>query len=151
MAAGSWKIYNSAKLYIGDGTMDLDTHAFKIALLRSGYTPALTHTQYSQLTNQTPSGNGYTTTGVALTSVTYAQTNGLATFDSADPAWTASGGTIIARYAVLYNDTTTSPVDALVAYCLLDTAPADVTITDGNTLTLQISANGYFTIGGGGV
>lgn len=149
MAAGSWKIYNKAKQYIGDGTIDLDTHAFKVALARATYTPALTHNILSQVT-QTPNGNGYTTGGVSLTSVTWTETNGLLTFDSADPSWTASGGSIIARYAVLYDDTTTSPVDALVAYCLLDTTPADVTIADGNTLTLQISANGYFTVSGGG-
>lgn len=150
MAAGSWKIYNKAKEYIGDGTIDLDGDTFKVALARATYTPALTHTALSSVT-QTPSGNGYTTGGATLGSVTWTETNGLLTFDSADPSWTASGGSIVARYAVLYDDTTSSPADALVAYCLLDTAPADVTITDGNTLTLQISANGYFTVSGGGV
>jgi hypothetical protein len=148
MTASAWHVYNKAKESIGNGTINLKTHAFKVALARSTYTPALTHTALSSVT-QAPNGNGYTTGGVSVTQ-TWTETNGLMTFDSNDPSWTASGGSIIARYAVLYDDTTTSPADQVIAYSLLDTTPADVTTTNGNTLTLQISANGYFTVSGGG-
>jgi hypothetical protein len=54
----------------------------------------------------------------------------------------------VARYAVIYDDTPTSPADPLVAYCLLDTSPADVTAVDTRTLTLQIAAGGIFTLAG---
>jgi hypothetical protein len=39
-----------------------------------------------------------------------------------------------------------SQVDPLVASILLDTTPADVTTTTGNTLTLQWNASGIFAV-----
>jgi hypothetical protein len=39
-----------------------------------------------------------------------------------------------------------SQVDPLIASILLDTTPADVTATAGNTLTLQWNASGIFTL-----
>jgi hypothetical protein len=33
-----------------------------------------------------------------------------------------------------------------VCYSLLDNSPADVTVTDTNTLTVQINASGVFTL-----
>lgn len=151
MAAGNWIVYNSAKEYMMDGTMDLDGDTFKVALATSSYTPALTHTQYSDFSaNEVANGNGYTTGGVTVTQ-TWTANGGDATqmiFDSDDPTWTASGGSIVARYAILYDDTVVSPADALVAYCLLDTTPADVTATDGNSLTIQIASGGYFNLDG---
>lgn len=147
MPAGKWKLYNSAKEYIGDGTIDLDTHTFKCALFTSSSnTNTLTNSTLSQLTNQVANANGYTTGGNTLTSVTWTQTGGTATFDAADTTWTASGGSITSRFAVIYDDTAAS--DELLCVCLLDTTPADVTATDGNTLTIQFNASGIFTLSG---
>lgn len=109
MPAGKWKLYNSAKEYIGDGTIDLDTHTFKCALFTSSSNAnTLTNSTLSQLTNQVANANGYTTGGNTLTSVTWTQTGGTATFDAADTTWTASGGSITSRFAVIYDDTAAS-------------------------------------------
>lgn len=149
MAASAWRVYGSAKEFIGDGTIDLDTHAFRMTLHASGYTPNLnTHTQKSDLTNELSTAAGYTANGQALASVTWTLSSGTATFDAADVVWTASGGSITARTAVIHDDTTTSPADALLCNCLLDTAPADVTATDGNTFSVVIHASGIFTLSG---
>ena len=90
--------------------------------------------------------NGYTAGGAALASKTTLRAAGVMTFDAADVVWTASGGSITARYLVLYasvaRDGFTNP---LIGYALLDTTPADVTATDTNTLTIQWSASGIFT------
>jgi uncharacterized protein with von Willebrand factor type A (vWA) domain len=51
---------------------------------------------------------------------------------TANPAWTASGGSIAARYAAVYE-----VGGDVLAYCLLDTTPADVTVTSGNVLTVK--------------
>jgi len=61
--------------------------------------------------------------------------------DPADLVWTASGGSITARFAVIYE----SAGDVLL-YCLLDDTPADVTATSGNTLTLALAVQGIFTL-----
>ena len=144
--AASITIYNSFREYLGDGTIDLDTHVFKVMLVASGYTPnAATHTAKADVTSELSTANGYTAGGATLTA-TWVLSGGTVTFDATDTVWTASGGSIVARYAVIYDDTTTSPADALVAYILLDTTPADVTTTTGNTLTLAWNASGILTL-----
>jgi hypothetical protein len=143
--AASITFYNSFKEFIADGTTDLDTNTFKVLLTSSSYTPsASTHTVKADVTNELATANGYTAGGATLGSVTWGQSGGTATFDAADTVWTASGGSITARYAVIYDDTSAS--DILVAYILLDTTPADVTATSGNTLTLAWNASGIFTL-----
>jgi len=142
--AASITFYNSFREYLADGTIDLDTHTFKVLLTSSSYTPNAAHTTKADITNELSTENGYTAGGATLGSVTWGHSGGTATFDAADTVWTASGGPITARYAVIYDDTAAS--DELVAYILLDTTPGDVTATDGNTLTLAWNASGIFTI-----
>ena len=150
MAADAWKVYDKAKEYIGDGTIDLDGDTFKVVLCTvTSNATTQTLQLYASLTEELGTANGYTAAGDTPGSVTWTESSGTVTFDSADPAWTASGGSITARYAVLYDDTPSSPADPLIAYCLMDNAPADVTVTDGNTLTIQLNASGYFQVSGG--
>ena len=146
-AAGKWKLYHSAKEYIGDGTIDLDSHTFKIALFQStSNANTLTNVNLGDLTNQVAGSFGYTTGGNTLGSVTWTNSSGTVTFDAADTSWTASGGSITARFAVIYDDTDAN--DCLLAVCLLDTAPADVTASSGNNLNINFNASGIFTVSG---
>lgn len=150
MAAGKWKVYESAKEFIGDATIDLDTHTFKMALfLSTSNCNTLTHDQLADLTNQHANANGYTTGGITLTGVTWTRSGGTVTFTCSAPVWTAAGGPITARFAVIYDDTAGG--DELLCVCLLDAAPADVTATDGNTLTVTPHASGIFTLSGAAV
>jgi hypothetical protein len=145
--AASLTFYQSFREYMSDGTIDLDTDSFKVTLHTSTYSPnAGTHTVYADLTNELSTASGYTNGGVALGSVTWTRSGATVTFDAADTVWTASGGTITARYAVIRKDGTANAiVSPLVCYILLDTTPADVSATTGNTLTLQWNASGIFT------
>ena len=146
MAAGSWVIYHEFKLALGNKLVDLDTDTLKCALFLStsnAGSASLATARYATLTNQHANGNGYTTGGVTVAG-TFSNSSGTITFDVADPSWTASGGSIVARFAVLYSDTATNK--DLIAYCLLDSAPADVTVADGNILTIQINASGVFQL-----
>ncbi len=145
MAAGNWIMYDNAKLEIAKATIDLDSHTFKVMLTTSSYTPSRgSHTVKADVTNEVANGNGYTTGGAALTSVAVTNSSGTTTFDAADPAWTASGGSLVFRNAVIYDDTHAS--DALLAYCVLDTA--NVTVADGQIFTLQLNASGILTFSG---
>lgn len=153
MAAGKWKLYDLSKKYLADGTFDLDAaSSWKMALFTSSSNANTLGSGvdiYGDLTNEVASANGYTTGGVALTSPTWANSSGTITFDIDDAVWSASGGSITARFAVIYwNGTLNSIVKPLLCVCLLDTAPADVTATTGNTLTIQINASGVFTLSG---
>lgn len=148
MASGVWTLHNKIKKYIGDGTVDLDAHTFKCGLALSTSNIATTSINgYAEVTNEHANANGYTTGGLALTSVTWVESSGTITFDSADPVWTASGGSITARFTFIYDDTVTAPVaDPVVCHSLLDTTPADVTATSGNTFTIQMNVSGIFTV-----
>lgn len=142
--AASITFYNSFREYVADGTIDLDSHTFKVMLVSSSYTFSASHTVKGDITNELSTANGYTAGGATLASVTWGHSGATATFDAADTAWTASGGSLTARRAIIYSDTASN--DELVASILLDTTPADVTVTDGNTLTLQWNDAGILTI-----
>jgi len=152
MAAGTWIMYDTAKEWIGDGAIDLDGHEFKMALfLSTSNCATLTHDEYGDLTNEHAQQFGYTTGGEACTGTISAANQWLRSsstvkFDVDDVVWTAAGGSITARFAVIYDDT--HATKALLCYCLLDTAPADVTCTTGNTLTVAIHTDGVFTLSG---
>jgi hypothetical protein len=141
----TFTFFDEFKKYIGDGTVDLDTHTFKIALTNSAPTTG-TNTVLADIT-QISGVNGYTTGGNTLGTVTWTETGagtGIWQFTSADSVWTASGGSIGPfRYVVLYDDTPTSPADPLIG--LLDYG-SNVTVTTGNTFTVDVGANGWFRL-----
>lgn len=144
MAAGPLTLYQHVGESLADGSLDLDSDTLKVALFTSSHTPsASTHEAFSGLTGEVSNGNGYTSGGATLANVTLSRTGGTAKLDADDVVWTASGGSIVARYAVIYSQT----ADKVIGYFLLDDTPADVTVTDGNTLTIAWHAsNGILTI-----
>ena len=145
--AASITIYNSFRKYLGDGTIDLDTHVFKVMLCASSYTPSATaHTVKADVTGELSTALGYTAGGATLGTVSWTQATATVTWAAVATQWTASGGSLTARYAVIYDDTPTSPADPLVAYILLDTTPADVTVTDPDTLSLTWDASGILAL-----
>lgn len=153
MASGRWKMYEAAKEYVGDFTHDLDDTAnWKMALFLSTSncnTLSVGTGVYGDLTNEHANANGYTTGGVALTGITWTHTGGTVTFDCDDASWSASGGSIVARFAVIYrNATVNGIVKPLLCVCLLDTTPADVTATTGNTFPVTIATTGVLTLSG---
>ena len=144
-------MYEQAKLDLANGLIDFDTHVFKINLyLSTSNCDTLSGTTtLASLTNQVATAFGYTQNTKTVT-ITTTNASGTITIDeTTNPVWTASGGSITARYAVIYDDTHAS--DQAVAVCLLDTTPADVTATDGNTFTITMNASGLFTLSGGAI
>jgi hypothetical protein len=148
MAAGKWKVYEQAKLDWANGLIDFDSHSFKIALFlsTSNCNTLSGTTTLASLTNQVATAFGYTQSTKAVT-ITTANSSGTITVDeTTNPVWTASGGSITARFAVIYDDTHASK--QAICVCLLDTTPADVTATDGNTFTITMNASGLFQLSG---
>lgn len=155
MAAGKVKLYDKAKLYALNGTHDLDdTTNWKVALfLSTSNANTLTHSpaNFAALTNEHSAANGYTAGGFALSGVTLTESGGTVTFDASDyaPYATASGGSITARFGVIYRDATVNGVTKpLFGVFLLDSTPADVTTTTGNTLSITWNASGLATLSG---
>ena len=140
-------MFQTGNKYLGDGTIDLDTNTFKVTLHTSTYVPnAATQVVYADLTNELATAVGYTSGGATLASVVWTQSTVTMKFDATDVTWTASGGSITCRYAVIRSTVTANGhVEPLVAYILLDVTPADVVTTDGNNLVLQWNASGIMT------
>jgi hypothetical protein len=156
MPAGKWKIYNQSKIWIGDGTLDLDaTSLWHMALFQSTSncnTLTLATPNFAALTNEVAALNGYSTGGTPISGISWTQSSGTATFTSSAATWTASGGNITSRFAVIYRQGTYNAIiSPLLCVCLLDTAPADVTVTSGNTLTISMNLSGIFTMSGANV
>ena len=129
-APGAWTLVNSARGDILNGTFVVGS-GYKVALVTSSSNIAASSEAWSAVTNEVANGNGYTTGGVSVT-LSQTGTTSVNVFFASNPSWTASGGSITARWAVLYK--TGSDV---LAFALLDSAPADVVVASGNTLTIK--------------
>jgi hypothetical protein len=140
MAAGSWNFTDTGRTSLLNGTFDLDTDTFRIALFLSTSDLGATSAAYSDLTNEVATAYGYTQNAKAVT-LALSGTTTVTVDETTNPVWTASGGSLVARSAAIYKVS-----GNVLCYCLLDSAPADVTATDGNSLTITISASGLFTL-----
>jgi hypothetical protein len=93
---------------------DLNADTLKVALTNTAPNAA-THETLSQIT-EISAGNGYTAGGADTQNAT-SRSGAVTSVTGVDITWTASGGTIGPfRYAVLYNDTPTSPADPLIGW-----------------------------------
>jgi hypothetical protein len=125
------------------GVHDFDANTFKVVLVPDTDAPVATDTVLADIT-QIASGGGYTTGGVTTT-ITVSETSGTTTVSGTEVQWTGSGGGMATfRYAVLYNDSSTSPEDALIAW--FDYGGSGVTLAAGETFTLKFNNTSPGTI-----
>lgn len=140
MSAGAWTLTTATLTYLLNGTFDIDSDTWKVALFLSTSNIGASSTTYAGLTNQHANANGYTTGGASI-SLSLSGTTIVKVVQGADIPWVASGGSIVARYAVIYK-----VGGNVLCYLLLDDTPADVTIPNGYSLVLQTSGDGVFTL-----
>jgi hypothetical protein len=115
---------------------NLGSDTLKVALTNT--LPTSSNSVLADLT-EISAGNGYTAGGTAATISASAQTSGTYKLTLADVVFTASGGSIGPfRYAVLYNDTPTSPADPLIGWWDYGSS---VTLSDGETFTWDADAS----------
>jgi len=151
MAASAWQLYNSAKKYIGNGTITLGAGVFKMLLATSASNAStFTLTAYSQITNEIAATGGYTTGGKNLVPATAYWTVGASakqmkfTMSSVGLAFTASGASLTnIKYAILRNSTGAT-AGRLLCFCQLSSS--QFTVTSPNTLTVLPAATGIFTL-----
>ena len=139
--------YDCFVLRLVNGIHDFDGHVFKVAL--SNTAPNLaTHTVLANVTELATAG-GYTAGGGTTTITTSSSgTNpAIAKVTGTDPAvWTGSGGGFTFRYAILYNDTPTTPeADPLISHW--DYGSSQL-VAAGETLTVDFDTAGVgiFTV-----
>jgi len=140
MAAGAWTFTNGGRTSLIDGTFDIDSDTWKMALFLSTSDLGAASTTFAGVSNEHAASNGYSAGGESVT-LTLSGTTTVKVDVDTDPTWTASGGSIVARFACIYE-----VGGNVLCYCLLDSTPADVTVTDGNTLTVAAHTDGVFTL-----
>ncbi len=140
MAVQAVQLYNTAKLRLYISTpaaqaINWDTDTIRMALFTSASNAAtLSNTDFGDLTNEV-SGNGYTAGGETLANTSITLVGDTVEFRSDPVTFNATGGNIVARFAVIYSDT---PADnSVIGVFLLDDTPGDVTITDGIPFELR--------------
>lgn len=127
--------FNAFVENLAEGVHDLGADTLMVML--TNVAPVAANSVKADLT-EIAEGNGYTAGGQDVTISTSSQTSGTYKLVLADEVFTASGGAIAAfRYAVLYNDTPTSPADPLIGWWDYGSA---VNLAAGETFTVDFSA-----------
>lgn len=122
--------------HLAEGVHDLGSDTLKVML--SNVAPSSSFATRSQLT-EISSGNGYTAGGTQATLTSSAQSSGTYRLVLSDVVFTANGGTIgPLRYAILYNDTPTSPNDPLIGF---HDYGSSITLQDTETFTWDADAS----------
>ena len=116
---------------------NLGSDTLKILLTNSAPNAA-SNTVKADLT-EISAGNGYSAGGSAITVTSSAQSGGTYSLVGNDVVFTASGGSIGPfRYAVMYNDTPTSPADPLIQYWDYG---SPISLNDGETFTVDFGSS----------
>lgn len=127
--------FNAFVEALAEGKVNLETDVLKVALTNTA--PSATNSVLADIT-QIANGNGYTTGGTQTTQSSSAQTSGTYKLVCSDVVFTASGGSMGPfRYAVLYDDTPTSPADILIGYFDYGLS---VTLGPGESITVDFDA-----------
>lgn len=140
----SFNKFNQFVEDLGQKVHNLATGADTLKILLTNTAPVAGNSVKGDLTEISP-GNGYSAGGTAVGSTDYQQTSGTGKLTGNDVVFTASGGSIGPfRYAVLYNDTPTSPADPLIGWWDYGSA---VTLNAGETFTVDLDQSaGILTV-----
>lgn len=123
---------------LADKVHNLDTDTLKVYL--SNATPVVASNALKSDVADITNSNGYAPVD---TQNATARAAGVTSVTGVDAVVTASGGSVGPfRYAVLYNDTPTSPADPLIGYWDYGSS---ITLADGETFTIDFGAS-MFTI-----
>jgi hypothetical protein len=148
MAAQAWKVYNKAKKSIGNSTLNLASTAFRMSLVTSASNFATyTISTFASLTGEIADGNGYSTSGKALTGEVWTQGASAKQykFDADDAVWTATGGAIAnIKGAVIWLSGASAGARKLL--CFASLTSTQFTLAQNNTLTVQVNASGVLTL-----
>ena len=128
--------------HLAEKVHNLGADTLKVMLTDTA--PVATNTVKADLTEIT-AGNGYTAGGATLTVTSSAQASGVYKLVANDVVITASGGSIGPfRYAVIYNDTPTSPADPLIGWW---DRGSSATLLEGESVTIDLDqTTGVLTV-----
>lgn len=144
MAASAWKVFKEAKKNLGLGNFNFSTHAFRMTLHKAA--AALSANEdglsvYASVGNELADGNGYSTSGKAISDNTWSVTNTTEyefDFKPSGVFWSANGGNLTSiTYGVIWSNQ--GATKYLVCWSKLSTSA--ITVNDGSRLTVKPNAN----------
>lgn len=138
MVAGNWTLTATGLTKLTNGVF-LDADTYKCALFASTSDLSTSSDVFADVSDELPTANGYTAGGASIT-ISRTGTD-VVVIDATDVTFTASGGSLVARWAAIYEVS-----GSILAFCLLDATPADVTALDGNTIDVVVAADGLFEL-----
>lgn len=121
--------------HLAEKVHNLDADTLKVYLSNTAPNVA-THAVKADLA-EISGGNGYTAGGHDTQNAT-SRSGGTTSITGVDIVITASGAVGPFRYAVLYNDTPTSPADPLIGYWDYGSA---ISLASGETFTIDFGAS----------
>ena len=136
--------FNDYVEQVNKGIHIWSSHTFKAALGNTG--PSASNTVLADITQLSTGGNytGGAGGGLALDTVTLSEASGTAKVTIADEVFTASGSVGPFRYVDIYNNSATSPADALV--CFYDYS-SSITLATSETFTIDFDGtNGLWQL-----
>lgn len=123
---------------LGKGVHQLHAAGHMLKVYLSNATPDAALDAVKADLAEISAGSGYTAGGEDAQN-DYSESGGTGTLTCVDITWTASGGSIGPfRYAVLYNDTPTSPADPLIAWWDYGSS---ITLNDGESFKVDFGAS----------
>lgn len=151
MAAGAWKVFDSAKDYIGRAGFNFSANIFRITLHTSALTISTgAFSVYTPVGSEVAEQNGYSSSGKTLSATTWnaGASAGVQRFDATAVFWSANGGNISAiKFAVIWISAATTATRLALCYSTLSSS--QFSISTGNRLTITPNANGIFELSGG--
>jgi hypothetical protein len=149
MAATQWAFYIDFRRGLGEAGFNMGTDPIKLALFKSVTSATKspdteTLSLFSQLSSECTGGN-YSAGGKSLSNTAWAITDtSIYKFDSDNWIITASGSSITSiKFAVLYKSASAGG-GPLICWSQLSTT--QISVTTGNTLTVQMATGGIFTL-----
>lgn len=124
---------------VHDAALNADTDTLKVYLTNTA--PDVDADAVKADLAEISAGNGYTAGGEDAQNAASIST-GTITVAGTDIVWTATGAVGPFRYAVLYNDTPSSPADPLIGYWDYGSS---IALADGETFTTDFGAS-LFTV-----
>jgi hypothetical protein len=159
MAATAWQLYNSAKKYIGNGTIELGVGNFKIALATSTASAGVstfTLSTFGQIISggwEISATGGYTSGGKELVPATGQWTVGASakqikfTYSTVGLTFTASGSSLNnVKYAIISYGASAGVASARKLLCFCQLSSSQFSVSSPNTLTVLPAATGVFTL-----
>jgi hypothetical protein len=128
--------FNAFVENLAEKVHNLGADTLKVMLVNSA-APVAGNSVKGDLT-EISAGNGYTAGGATVTITASSQTSGTYSLVGNDVVFTASGAVGPFRYAVLYNDTPTSPADPLIGWWDYGSS---ISLANGETFTVDFGSS----------